>query len=116
MVVNLNPDGGYGAVDGEDTIVRDQGVAYVYLPVDFAAPTHDDFESFAAAMDAHEGEMLHVHCAANYRVRRVLQRVRGTQGLVDGGAGRGARARPVGPGGVPPGGTPSSPRSRARPT
>ena len=68
VLVNLNPDGGYGAVEGEDDIVRGQGVAYVYLPVDFAAPTHDDFEAFAAAMDAHEGESAHVHCAANYRV------------------------------------------------
>src|SRR5262245_35513145 len=68
VLVNLNPDGGYGAVDGEAAIVRDQSIVYVYLPVDFAAPTRDDFEAFAAAMDAHEGETVHVHCAANYRV------------------------------------------------
>ena len=113
VVVNLNPDGGYGAVDDEATIVSDQGVAYVYLPVDFAAPTRDDFDAFVVAMDAHEGEAIHVHCAANYRVERVLQRLRDAQGLVERGAGRSTRARPVGPDPVP--GLGRVPRLRARP-
>ena len=67
-VINLKPDieAEIGADEGQ--IVRDQGLDYVYLPVDFDAPTHADYEAFAAAMDAHDGQKVHVHCAANYRV------------------------------------------------
>jgi protein tyrosine phosphatase (PTP) superfamily phosphohydrolase (DUF442 family) len=68
VVVNLLPEGGHGAVADEADIVRAQRVGYVHIPVDFAAPTHDDLEAFVAAMDEHEGETVHVHCAANYRV------------------------------------------------
>jgi len=67
-VINLKPDieAEIGADEGQ--IVRDQGIDYTYLPVDFDAPTHADFEAFAAAMDEHDGQKVHVHCAANYRV------------------------------------------------
>ena len=67
-VINLKPDieAEIGADEGQ--IVRDQGLDYVYLPVDFDAPTHADFEAFADAMDARDGQKVHVHCAANYRV------------------------------------------------
>jgi protein tyrosine phosphatase (PTP) superfamily phosphohydrolase (DUF442 family) len=67
-VINLLPDSYEHAVVDEARIVRDQGLDYVYIPVDFEAPTHADFEAFAAAMDARRGQHIHVHCAANYRV------------------------------------------------
>ncbi len=67
-VINLLPDSYEHAVAEEARIVRDQGLDYVYIPVDFEAPTHADFEAFAAAMDARPGQHIHVHCAANYRV------------------------------------------------
>ena len=67
-VINLKPDieAEIGADEGE--LVRAQGIDYVHIPVDFDAPTHADFVAFAQAMDAHAGEQVHVHCAANYRV------------------------------------------------
>src|SRR5882757_6694771 len=68
LVINLLPDSYEHAVHDEATIVRDQGLDYVYIPVDFAAPTHDDFVAFSDAMDAHADDPVHVHCAANYRV------------------------------------------------
>jgi uncharacterized protein (TIGR01244 family) len=68
VVVNLLPDASEYAVGGEATIVDGQGVGYVYIPVDFARPTHEDFEAFATAMDANADKTIHVHCAANYRV------------------------------------------------
>ena len=68
LLVNLLPDSSEHAVEGEERLIRDQGVGYEYIPVDFSAPTHDDFEAFAAVMDANEGKTIHVHCAANYRV------------------------------------------------
>ena len=67
-VINLLPDSYEHAVADEARIVRDQGLDYVYIPVDFEAPTHADFEAFTAAMDARGGQSIHVHCAANYRV------------------------------------------------
>ena len=48
--------------------MRDQGLDYVYIPVDFDAPTHADLEAFSQAMSARAGQKVHVHCAANYRV------------------------------------------------
>ena len=67
-VINLLPDSYEHAVADEARIVREQGLDYVYIPVDFAAPTHADLEAFADAMDARVGRKVHVHCAANYRV------------------------------------------------
>jgi protein tyrosine phosphatase (PTP) superfamily phosphohydrolase (DUF442 family) len=67
-VVNLLPDSNERAVTHEADIVRAQGVDYVYIPVDFAAPTRSDLQRFAEAMDELEGRTVHVHCAANYRV------------------------------------------------
>jgi uncharacterized protein (TIGR01244 family) len=67
-VINLLPDTHERAVADEEHIVRDEGLDYVHIPVDFDAPRHADLEAFAAAMDARAGQMIHVHCAANYRV------------------------------------------------
>lgn len=68
LVVNLLPADGHAAVADEESIVRGQGIGYVHIPVDFASPTRADYDAFAAAMDQHAGETIHVHCAANYRV------------------------------------------------
>jgi protein tyrosine phosphatase (PTP) superfamily phosphohydrolase (DUF442 family) len=68
LVINLLPDRSEYAVDGEASIIGGQGVGYVYIPVDFATPNHEQFNQFAAAMDANAGKTIHVHCAANYRV------------------------------------------------
>ena len=67
-VINLLPDHHDYAVADEARIVRDQGLEYIYIPVDFEAPTHADLEAFADAMSARNDQKLHVHCAANYRV------------------------------------------------
>jgi protein tyrosine phosphatase (PTP) superfamily phosphohydrolase (DUF442 family) len=67
-VINLLPDSYEHAVHDEATIVRDQGLDYVYIPVDFDAPTQADLDAFTDAMDARTGQKVHVHCAANYRV------------------------------------------------
>jgi len=68
VVVNLMPDDSSYAVAGEADIVEGADIGYVYIPVDFEAPTTDDFSAFAAAMDANADKNVHVHCAANYRV------------------------------------------------
>jgi protein tyrosine phosphatase (PTP) superfamily phosphohydrolase (DUF442 family) len=68
VVINLLPDDNDRAVVEERAILEAQGIEHVHIPVDFAAPTTADFERFVAAMDAHAGDTVHVHCAANYRV------------------------------------------------
>ncbi len=67
-VINLLPDDNDRALAREGEIVREQGVEYVHIPVDFDAPTHADFAAFSDVMDARRGKKIHVHCAANYRV------------------------------------------------
>ena len=67
-VINLLPDDNDRALAGEADIVREQGLDYVHIPVDFDEPTHADFAAFSDAMDARNGRKIHVHCAANYRV------------------------------------------------
>jgi uncharacterized protein (TIGR01244 family) len=80
-VINLLPDNYEHAIQNEAMIVRDQGLDYVYIPVDFAAPTHDDFAAFSDAMRAHADDRVHVHCAANYRVSAFYGLYAQSQGL-----------------------------------
>ncbi len=68
VVINLLPDDSPHAVAGEREIVTAQGIDYVAIPVDWAAPTAADLAAFFAAMDAHRGRQMHVHCAMNARV------------------------------------------------
>ena len=67
-VINLGPHWNKGALDDEPASVEALGVRYIYIPVDFDAPTRDDFDRFCAAMRATDGERLHVHCIYNARV------------------------------------------------
>jgi uncharacterized protein (TIGR01244 family) len=67
-VINLLPDTNERAVSDEALIVRDQGLDYVYIPVDFERPTRADLEAFTHAMTGRADQKVHVHCAANYRV------------------------------------------------
>ncbi|HEY3669847.1 MAG TPA: protein tyrosine phosphatase family protein [Acidimicrobiia bacterium] len=80
-VINLLPDDYEHAVHEEGDLVRDQGLDYVYIPVDFDAPTHDDFVAFSDAMRAHADDTVHVHCAANYRVSAFYGLYAQSQGL-----------------------------------
>ena len=68
-VINLalHDDPRYSLRDEAGT-VRGLGMTYEHIPVQFSAPAERDFLAFCAAMDAHQGEKLLVHCAANYRV------------------------------------------------
>jgi protein tyrosine phosphatase (PTP) superfamily phosphohydrolase (DUF442 family) len=82
-VINLLPDSYEHAVADEARIVQDQGIDYVYIPVDFDAPTHADFEAFVDAMDRRRGQQIHVHCAANFRVSAFYTLYARQRGLLD---------------------------------
>jgi uncharacterized protein (TIGR01244 family) len=64
-VINLHisPD-----LPDEGNVVRSLGMAYVHIPVPWEQPARSHLERFFQAMEAHDGESLFVHCAANMRV------------------------------------------------
>ena len=72
-VINLalHDDPKYSLPD-EAGVVRSLGMTYVHIPVQFAAPTDANLLEFFAAMEAHQGEKIWVHCAANMRVTAFL--------------------------------------------
>ena len=67
----LHDDPRYSLPD-EAGVVQSLGMAYVHIPVQFSAPKEADLLEFFAAMQAHEGESIWVHCAANMRVSAFL--------------------------------------------
>lgn len=67
-LINLLPADSEYAVPDEPAIVADQGLAYTYIPVDFAAPNASDYALFESALVEFGSKKLMIHCAANYRV------------------------------------------------
>jgi uncharacterized protein (TIGR01244 family) len=83
-VINLalHDDPRYSLPDEAGTVAS-LGMRYVHIPVQFARPTRDDLKAFFEAMDAHRGDKVWVHCAANLRVTAFLGlywALRGQQG------------------------------------
>lgn len=68
FIVNLGPHDNKGALDDEAGSVAALGMAYIYIPVDFAKPTDGDFQAFKAAIEKHPDAQMHVHCIYNARV------------------------------------------------
>jgi protein tyrosine phosphatase (PTP) superfamily phosphohydrolase (DUF442 family) len=67
IVVNLAPPQSAGSIANEGGIVGARGVVYVNIPVDFGAPTAEDFRMFTEVMKASAGRSVYVHCQANLR-------------------------------------------------
>jgi protein tyrosine phosphatase (PTP) superfamily phosphohydrolase (DUF442 family) len=72
-VINLalHDDPRYSLADERGT-VEGLGLAYVHIPVVFAAPTEADLHAFFDAMRIHAAERVWIHCAANLRVSAFL--------------------------------------------
>ena len=51
----------------EDRLVKQLGMEYLHIPVDFGAPLISEFEAFAAAMARDPGKKTLLHCQVNYR-------------------------------------------------
>ena len=71
-VINLALPTSDNALAHEGSVVTGLGMSYVHIPVDFKAPTSEDFHAFCRVMDAFEGRRVFVHCAANMRVSAFL--------------------------------------------
>lgn len=72
VVVNLGLLDPRYCLDDEAGLVASLGLAYHHIPVQFDAPTVDDFRAFVDAMESCREERVLVHCAANYRVSSFL--------------------------------------------
>ena len=68
VVINLALPTSDNALANEGSIVTGLGMSYVHLPIDFKAPSSEDFRAFASVMDAFKSGPIFVHCAANMRV------------------------------------------------
>lgn len=68
VIVNLALPTSDHAMANEGDLVSAQGMTYIHIPVNFEAPTEDDFQRFASVMGAFAGRKVFVHCAANMRV------------------------------------------------
>ena len=55
------------SLDNEDRTVKDLGLEYVHIPVDWSAPTKSDFYLFAGAMQREPGKKSLLHCQVNFR-------------------------------------------------
>jgi protein tyrosine phosphatase (PTP) superfamily phosphohydrolase (DUF442 family) len=75
-IVNLGLHSHEHALPDEAASVAALGMRYTHIPVDFAAPTEQDFARFCAVMAAAGEERLHVHCIANMRVSAFFYRYR----------------------------------------
>ncbi len=67
LVVNLAPPQSHGSIANEGGIVGSKGVTYVNIPVDFRAPTAEDFRFFSETLKANAGRNVFVHCQVNLR-------------------------------------------------
>ena len=55
------------AVAHEDDIVRDQGLQFIHIPVEWESPSSADFAAFAAVMQTFGSGRTLVHCEVNFR-------------------------------------------------
>ncbi len=75
-VINLALHTHPHALEDEAGCVAALGMAYIHIPVDFAAPAEADFDRFCAALSATADAPVHVHCIANWRVSAFFYRYR----------------------------------------
>lgn len=73
-VINLGPHSNEGALPDEARSLARLELRYIYIPVDFDAPTEADFDAFCAALEEVKGQKIHVHCIYNARVSAFFYR------------------------------------------
>jgi protein tyrosine phosphatase (PTP) superfamily phosphohydrolase (DUF442 family) len=99
-VVNLGLHTHPRALPDEVGAVAQFGMNYVHIPVDFDAPTEEDFDRFCDVMARTAGERVHVHCIVNARVTAFLYRYRCDILGIDEARARAEMERIWSPGGV----------------
>ncbi len=56
-----------GVLENEDRAVKNRGMEFVHIPVDWEAPALGDFALFAGAMEKSSRKKTLVHCQVNFR-------------------------------------------------
>ena len=67
-IINLAPPAAENSLVDEASILAKIGIEYINIPVDFSAPSAQDFQQFVRHMQSHKDQKIWVHCAANMRV------------------------------------------------
>lgn len=67
VIINLGLADGKYALTNESASVKQPGMAYHHIPVQFDDPRRDELVAFFTLMDQHLSDKTWVHCAANYR-------------------------------------------------
>ena len=75
-VINLALHSHERALPDEAASVAVLGMKYVHIPVEFGAPTDEDFARFCKALAALGEAPVHVHCIVNARVSAFVYRYR----------------------------------------
>jgi len=68
IVVNLALPTSDNALPDERAVVESGGMTYYPIPVEWEAPTPEDFAQFQAVLANHDADRVLVHCAKNMRV------------------------------------------------
>ena len=69
LVIDLAPvDYERYSIHDQPAVLKSLKLPYIHIPVDFKAPSTDDFEKFSTALKNNYGKKIWIHCAANYRV------------------------------------------------
>jgi len=76
QIINLGLHSHERALADEAGTVAALGMTYTHIPVDFAAPTEEDYARFCAALAATPDAKVHVHCIVNARVSAFFYRYR----------------------------------------
>jgi protein tyrosine phosphatase (PTP) superfamily phosphohydrolase (DUF442 family) len=66
-IINLAPVTDPASIPDEHQIVRDLGLAYTHIPVDWENPTQADYARFLNTMREYSGKRVLVHCYAGSR-------------------------------------------------
>jgi len=56
-----------GSLEHEDRVIKDLGMEFVQIPVDWETPSVNDYALFAGALDRAEPKKTLVHCQVNFR-------------------------------------------------
>jgi protein tyrosine phosphatase (PTP) superfamily phosphohydrolase (DUF442 family) len=76
LVINLAPNNAENSLENEALLLKQLGLPYIHIPVDFKNPTNKDFEKFVTSMSESESEKTWVHCAANMRASAFIYKFR----------------------------------------
>jgi len=83
VIVNLALPTSDNALADERAVVEAYGLTYYSIPVEWEAPTAEDFAQFQVVLAKHAAERVLVHCAKNMRVSAFMYLHRRLAGVAE---------------------------------